>query len=166
MRDMRFPARRICIRHLLPLIAHLAIAMFLATATATAGCSTFERRWERAEPEVSADEALVGRWEGTWTSEANEHSGKLRCLVTPTDNGRYSARYHATYFGWMTFEYGMEFEAQKENTIWRFAGEEDLGWLFGGAYRFKGHVDGEQFYATYESKLDHGRFEMVRMAAE
>ena len=44
----------------------------------------------------------------------------------------------------------------------RFNGQENLGWLAGGVYRYDGTTDGQAFDCTYQSKHDHGRFQMTR----
>jgi hypothetical protein len=45
-----------------------------------------------------------------------------------------------------------------------FTGTHDAGWLGGGVYRFTADATSDRFNCTYESKHDHGYFEMKRAA--
>ena len=107
---------------------------------------------------------LAGRWEGRWVSERNGHAGKLRAIVKPIDATAYRVDYDAMYMGVLRFGYGMKLRAapHDESRKVAFEGEENLGALAGGVYRYKGVADGQTFTATYASRYDHGRFEMTR----
>ena len=49
----------------------------------------------------------------------------------------------------------------------RFEGEEDLGAMFGGVYRYEGTIVGDEFEATYQAENDdHGVFSMTRWVPE
>ena len=165
--------------------ARLTLAILLALAGG--GCA-FDRDWKRLAAAVPSDQAvgvgvgaaeaavpdpLAGRWEGTWTSETTNHSGKLRAIVTPAGDDAYRARFDATYFGLMRFGYAMTLTATPPEdgggggggdagSVTRFTGEENLGWLAGGVYRYDGTTDGHTFDCAYESKHDRGRFQMTR----
>lgn len=131
------------------------------------GCSTFQRDWDGLvqDPgvETSVKTGLAGQWEGTWLSDANGHGGGLRCIIAPDETGTLIARYHATYGGFLTFEYDMPMRVQKDGDTYRFASEADLGWLAGGRYKYEGTVVGDEFLSTYRSKGDHGTFRMQRV---
>ncbi|MCZ6835030.1 MAG: hypothetical protein O7G85_04580 [Planctomycetota bacterium] len=147
------------------------------------GCSTFNRDWNALEqppelpPELGHESAslqtpdeqpvqpdgIEGRWEGTWSSEANGHHGGLRCIISRDDQETLIARYHATY-GWcFTFEYSMPMEVDESGETIRFSAQADLGWLAGGQYEYEGTIIGDAFSSTYECKRDHGIFEMKRV---
>ncbi len=132
-----------------------------------AGCSTFERDWDALGQtpavETSVETGLAGHWDGTWLSDANGHGGGLRCIIAPDESGTLIARYHATYGGFLTFEYDMPMSVQKDGDTYRFAAEADLGWLAGGLYEYAGTVVGDEFNSTYKSKGDHGTFRMNRV---
>lgn len=150
-----------------------ALAVVALTAT---GCS-FDRQWrdlkraqavaDDAQPTAGAADPLAGRWEGKWVSERTGHSGRLRAIITPVDSTTYRVRYDAMYMGLLRFGYGMDLTASpgggKGGPI-TFAGEEDLGRLAGGVYRYKGTADGAKFHSLYESRDDNGYFEMTRPA--
>ena len=132
-----------------------------------AGCSTFQRDWDAMEltsgVESITESGLAGQWKGTWLSDANGHGGGLRCIIAPDESDTLIARYHATYSGFLTFEYDMPMSVQKDGDTYRFDAEADLGWLAGGRYEYEGTVVGDEFNSTYKSKGDHGTFRMQRV---
>jgi hypothetical protein len=149
----------------------------LMILAAGAGCS-FDRKWralkreERAGDAPQAADRLAGRWDGRWISDVNGHSGRLRAVITPapqtdTPEKRYHADFDANFMGLMRFGYDMTLIAAPAGAAdgnVSFRGEEDLGKLAGGVYRYNGTADGATFNATYESADDKGRFQMTRPA--
>lgn len=126
------------------------------------GCCGFNREWKRAATGLPPGDALAGRWDGHWMSERNGHNGRLRCIVRPSTNGFYGARFHAKYWKILTFEYAVPLRAQLSNGVARFEGEADLGRLAGGVYKYNGAVTGTNWQSTYRSRYDHGFFRMNR----
>jgi len=118
-----------------------------------------------APPPAPAD-LLVGDWEGTWTSTTNGASDSLRCTVTKGDDGKYTAAFDATFWKIFRFKSTVTLTATVDGRLWRFRGEQDLGFLAGGVYKYEGHTDGQEFYSTYDSKNDKGIFRMKRAAAK
>ena len=137
----------------------------LSLAWVTAGCSSFNREWKRAAT-PSPPHAMTGRWEGTWHSDVNDHSGLLRCLVTPQTNGVYQARFYAKYKRLLTFSfsYSAPLTVRRNKEVFLFEGEANLGWYAGGRYEYQGHADGVGFFSTYRNKYDRGTFQMKRTA--
>jgi hypothetical protein len=135
-----------------------------------AGCCGFDRAWRRAAEESPVPpNDLRGRWAGSWRSDVTGHSNELRCLMTPQTNGLSSARFHARYKkGIFRFSFGYTIPLQVRRTgeAFEFEGQADLGWLAGGVYRCEGSATSTNFHSTYESKYDHGVFEMTRPASE
>jgi hypothetical protein len=127
-------------------------------------CSSFERDWEGAAAVAPASD-LEGRWQGTWLSAVNGHSGGLRCLVTRRESGAYDARYHATYGCCFSFEYTVELTAAPHGAGYILRGSADLGWLAGGVYSYETTVEGGKLRSTYTSEADHGTYEMTRLGA-
>jgi hypothetical protein len=131
-----------------------------------AGCCGFDRAWRRAaeqSPVVSSD--IRGRWAGGWRSDVNGHSNELRCVMTPQTNGLYSARFHARYKKGIfrfSFGYTIPLQVRHAGDAFEFDGQADLGWLAGGVYRCEGSATPTNFHSTYQSKYDHGIFEMTR----
>lgn len=131
------------------------------------GCR-FDRQWRqltRAElaGTSAATDALSGRWEGNWVSEPTKHTGKLRAIITPIDERTYEALFDASYLAILRFGYGMQLHAdRKSHGVISFHGEENLGKLAGGLYRYQGTADGATFRCKYVADADHGYFEMTR----
>ena len=126
------------------------------------GCSTFNRDWKAAAASPTPANSIAGRWEGKWLSEHNGHSGKLRALIRPLDNGQYETRFHAKY-GFI-FSFGMEAKFDVRPAAegqWQFSGAEDLGKAY-GVYRYGGKASVTNFFSTYKASFDHGTFQMTR----
>src|SRR5712671_4181133 len=134
----------------------------LSLVLAVSGCSSFHCGWKKAvaTPPRAAD--FSGAWKGSWLSEVNGHHGRLRCIVTRLDQGHYRARYKATYWKILRFGYAVDMQAeQTSGGACEFQGEADLGWWGGGVYHYSGHATPTNFSSTYESKYDHGTFQMA-----
>jgi hypothetical protein len=142
---------------LFPLLALLA-------ALPAAGCSRFERDWRRPALQqlTSANDRMLGRWKGSWKSEASGHSGKLRCIVTPADEHTRRAEFKASFAVLLKFEYTLDLQSEQREDAEYFHGVADLGSLAGGVYEYNGHADGRTFKCTYRTKSDHGYFKMTR----
>lgn len=95
-------------------------------------------------------------------SEVNGHNGELRCLISSKTNNEYAARFRATYMGFLNFSYTVPLQVEAHDGGWEFTGEEDLGKMAGGIYHYVGTATPTNFSSTYESKYDHGTFEMSR----
>ena len=78
----------------------------------------------------------------------------------------YAFHFHALWGLNFPAEYTIEMTVKREGDRIVFEGEQDLGALAGGVYRCKGDIQGDQFKATYESKHDHGTFEMKMITKE
>lgn len=95
-------------------------------------------------------------------SDVNQHTGRLRCLVTRVDEANARARFRATYGRIFRFSYTVPLAVQPHLDGWEFSGEENLGKLAGGVYYYEGRADPTNFFSTYRSKYDHGTFQMHR----
>ncbi len=125
------------------------------------GCSTFDRDWAKA-PEPANPLDIQGRWQGTWQSNVGEHNGNLRCIITAATPSAVHVRYAATYGGIFHFEYEMDMTCQRRGQWVHFEGQADLGGLAGGIYHYAGDANASDYFATYRSDSDHGRFTMKR----
>jgi len=128
----------------------------------TSGCRTFESEWKKAGEASAGQEGISGRWKGVWLSDANGHTGELRCLLVKKDDGNWKARFHAKYQKFFSFGYSTQFTMVREGDEYNFQGEADLGWLAGGHYHYEGTANPTNFFSTYSSKYDHGTFRMGR----
>jgi hypothetical protein len=139
-----------------------ALLILLAAAALYAGgCSAFNRDWKQAAGQPAAG-ALEGRWEGSWRSDVNGHTDRLRCLITRQAKDSFEARFHAKYRKVFSFSYTVPLQAEPTDGAFHFSGEADLGRLAGGVYHYKGHAEGTNFFSTYSCKYDHGTFQMRR----
>lgn len=128
------------------------------------GCTTFHREWHAARvPAAPAD--ATGPWEGTWTSEASGHHGRLRCLMTAAGPTGHQARFRATYAKILTFEYTVPLEFKAQGDRQEIQGEANLGSLAGGLYHYEGSITPHEFVARYSSQADHGVFRLHRPSA-
>lgn len=138
------------------------IALLLMGCLAGVGCSSFNQQWNAlAEPAPTAK--LGDRWEGLWRSDVSGHEGKLRCIVVPQEAEGSLFRFSATWGPGIVSDYDIQMQTTPRSEGGQaFEGEMDLGWLM-GTYRSKGTIIGDTFRATYQSKQDHGVFEMSRV---
>ena len=135
--------------------------VLLSLGTILSGCSTvYHAKWRKAAAKPTTNEP-VGAWEGRWTSGVNGHNGKLRCIISDSPEGGYDFHFWAR---WQIFAgtYHLQPEVIHEGESFRFQGTKNLGRLVGGEYSFDGRVNGDSFAATYKSRLDNGRFELMR----
>ena len=143
-------------------VRRLALIVLMPTMVLiAASCSSFNREWRKAGQNAVMPSGLEGRWEGEWSSEVNGHHGQLRCIVSKTDDD-YRARFHARYRKILSFGYTVALKAKPTQNGYQFRGEADLGSFAGGVYHYEGRADTTNFFSTYSSKYDHGRFQMQR----
>ena len=126
------------------------------------GCSSFNRHWKQAAAQPAPAAEILGRWQGTWQSDASGHSDPLRCLITRNDQGEYQARFHAKYHKFLTFGYAVKLKVTKSGEEFQFRGHANLHWWAGGIYDYEGKATATNFFSTYRCKYDHGTFEMTR----
>jgi hypothetical protein len=129
------------------------------------GCSSFNRQWREAAQTSSIAQGLIGAWEGRWISDVNGHKGDLRCIITQTAADKYDAHFRAKYKKILSFEYTVPLTVTQDGESFRFEGSADLGKLAGGVYTYKGAASAGTFFSTYDSKYDHGKFDMKRASA-
>ena len=134
----------------------------VASMALMVGCSSFNRDWDALADASDSTDDIVGRWDGTWTSEQTGHSGRLRCIVTRIDEQHYDARFHAVYGAIFTFGYDVPLEVKPDEGGVSFRGSADLGFMAGGEYRYRGEATPTDFKATYHAESDHGTFAMKR----
>ena len=138
------------------------LGVLLVLSLGATSCSTFHREWDRAADVPPPATGLQGRWEGSWLSDVNGHNGRLRCLISAQPDGMFQARFHAKYWKIFSFGYTVMLRAEPADGRYQFEGQADLGRLAGGLYRYEGHVERTNFFATYACKYDHGTFQMSR----
>lgn len=114
--------------------------------------------------QAPANDLMAGAWLGRWTSSSGM-SGKLVCSIKKLDDANYFAHFEAQTVSFLTHDSDCIFHVGQKGARWQFSGQEDLGMLFGGIYKYAGRVDANEFYCTYDSKMDKGIFRMTRPPA-
>jgi hypothetical protein len=146
---------------LLPAIAAGLLCLGLASCS-----TTYNREWKTATASGSSVQIkdVSGPWKGIWRSEANGHSGELRCIISPQAGtpGAYRFHYHATFMGTLSATYDVTHLVKQTKNGFVFAGDQKLTGLGGGMYHYEGGGTLKEFRATYRSSSDHGVFEMKR----
>jgi hypothetical protein len=127
-----------------------------------AGCSSFTRDWKAAASAPMPTTDISGRWEGTWQNTNNTHRDKMRAILTRISDGEYRARFHAKYAKILGFSYATTFHGTWTSGEFVFHGEENLGKLAGGLYKYDGRISPTNFFSTYDSKHDVGTFTLKR----
>ncbi|MEP6663297.1 MAG: hypothetical protein ABJC04_06485 [Verrucomicrobiota bacterium] len=133
----------------------------LLTAIFTfSGCSSFQRDWKKA---TTNPPGIQGRWQGTWLSQENAHTGQLRCLMEKVSDETYRARFDSTYQKILHFKSTVLLHGRMTNDVFLCKGEAKLPWWAGGLYQYDGEISATNFFAKYNSKYDHGTFQMKRL---
>ncbi len=115
-----------------------------------------------ADRQPNSAAGLVGAWDGTWKSEASRHHGRLQCLISESSPREYQARFRATFGKIFHSSYTVPLSVTQTNGQFEFRGQANLGSLAGGDYTYVGHASPTNFFSTYQSKYDHGVFELHR----
>ena len=123
-------------------------------------CTSFRSDWKEAMSEPF--EGIEGPWDGTWKSDFNGHNGRLRCVVTKTEDDTYEFHYWATWAGVLNGSFRADHEVTPDGEKFALEGEKDLGAL-GGKFTFTGSMTGDHYKAEYRSSGDDfGVFELKR----
>lgn len=141
---------------------NIAVILGLILCLAGFGCSSFHKNWRAAGKVQTPTDDISGRWTGTWKSDSNGHNDKLRCVISKIDEQHYSAQFHAKYKKILSFGYTVPLTATSNSGRRDFKGEANLGKLAGGVYTYEGFATPTNFFSRYDSKYDHGVFEMSR----
>ncbi len=118
-----------------------------------------------AKPAEEEADLLVGHWVGAWYSDARGYGDDLECIIVKLTDTKYEARFKATFWKVFTWRQRVLLTVGKGEAEWTFEGEQDLGWIAGGLYTYKGTTDGETFESTYKARSDAGSYTMKRVAA-
>jgi len=147
-----------------PIQTRVAVALLVvASLLLFTGCSHFDHDWAAtAGIQPNGLQDITGRWQGTWQSAADGHSGGLRCIVTRVNETTYHAAFFATYASILHFTYDMNLSAHPQGEVMIFEGQSDLGPLAGGLYHYDGHANSTDFFANYKCSYDNGTFTMKR----
>jgi hypothetical protein len=143
----------------------LRFVPLIALATSLGACSSgFEAKWQAAGRRPAPD-PYSGRWAGEWRSTRGTHHDRLECVFTRDKPAHYTADFHAHWHG-LSSSYTVGFTTTPARDGLHFRGEQDLGALQGGVYKYDGLVTPEKFRAHYDSRYDTGVFELQRVAPQ
>lgn len=145
-------------------------ALFAVTLACLTSCGTgFRKAWNQAP----AAAGVAGKWEGTWLSAVNGHTGTLKCVVTPRPGAKDSGGaaggrphtfyYRATWKKILSGSYQAVHHVQDKGGAQIFKGDHQMPDWAGGKYHYEGTVKGDEFNACYECALDRGTFTMKRV---
>ncbi len=148
-------------------LSRLACASLLIATLAS--CSIgYNHRWKKLAADNAAHppKDLSGAWEGTWKSETTGHTGTLRAIVdapikVDAKTADYLFHYRATWKKILSSVFVAHHDATPKGKGYVLSGHKDLG-RFGGDFKFTGTATPKEFHAQYQSKSDHGEFEMKR----
>ena len=129
------------------------------------GCAARNATAPLAASQPSPADRLEGTWAGTWSSTQNDMGGDLRCGIKKLSEGAYQARFDAVFAKVLTHQSTVTLNVRNAGDVWEFSGQEDLGLLSGGVYKYQGQSDGHDFTCTYDSSFDKGTFQMTRLSA-
>ena len=131
-----------------------------------AGCSSFHREWRAAANVAVPADGISGRWEGTWQNSNNTHLDKMRAILTRVGASEYAARFHAKYKKIFSFGYQTAFHGEWVGNEFVFQGDENLGRLAGGVYKYAGRISPTNFFSTYDSRYNSGTYTLKRPPPE
>jgi hypothetical protein len=135
--------------------------VILSSLAFLAGCSSFNQQWKQAASNTGPGD-IAGQWQGRWRSDKDDHTGDLKCIVTKLDGDRYCAYFVATYWKIFKFAYEAELSGKSDGNAVHLYGEQNLGALAGGIYKYDGTATSTDFNCKYSSKYDYGKFIMTR----
>jgi len=140
---------------------HLRLALVATSLVCLPSCGTaFRKAWNHAP----ASQGVEGKWEGTWLSAVNGHTGTLKCVVSaPTGKGDHEFFYRATWKKILSGSYKAVHHVEKKSGSHVFKGDHQMPDWAGGKYHYEGTVKGDEFSACYESAMDRGSYMMRRV---
>jgi hypothetical protein len=143
------------------LLRFLLLTMLAASLGA---CSSgFDAKWQAAARTPVTD-PYSGRWVGEWKSTRGTHHGRLECIFTKENPAQYTADFHAHWHGFSS-SYTVPFATTRARDGLHFRGQQDLGMIQGGVYKYDGVVTPTKFRVHYDSWYDTGVFELHRVPA-
>jgi hypothetical protein len=142
----------------------LRLLLLIAVATSLGACSSgFDAKWQAAGRRPLKD-PYSGRWAGEWKSTRRTHHDRLECVLTKEKPAHYTADFHAHWHG-LSSSYTVGLAGTPARDGLQIRGQQDLGALQGGVYKYDGVVTPTTFRVHYDSRYDTGVFELHRVAA-
>jgi hypothetical protein len=114
------------------------------------------------DPAPVRAEPMSGRWSGRWQTTGNTMSGELRCVIDKLDDSTFRAKFDADWGDLFTHQSTITLKIRQKTDAWKFDGQENLGLLQGGLYKYDGYVKGDEFFCNYSSDFYDGTFLLKR----
>ena len=134
----------------------------IALSVAPAHAESFRRLWRDAGRSPVPTNSIAGRWVGTWQNTNNTHRDELQAVIRRTGLHEWRADFHARYGRLLTFTQSVVLVGDENGETVEFKGQQDLGFLAGGIYKYSGKANPTNFFSTYDSKYDVGTFTLRR----
>ncbi len=147
-------------------LRHLTYSAVSVLLSSCAGPG-FNKKWEAALAEHPAPQQtdITGPWQGSWNSEANGHTGDLRCIVNETGKDRYNFQYWATWGRGMKGTFAIDCEGARQGGVTRVTGQKKLGPF--GKYSHEAEITPSRFDARFSRQRKNlGTFELSRPESE
>ena len=143
-------------------LRHFALALILASFLSSCAGPGFNKKWEAALAEHPAPHTeITGPWQGSWESDANGHSGKLKAIVDEAGEDTYNFQYWATWGRVMSGTFELESTGETSGGVTRVTGQKKLGPF--GRYNHEAEITPNAFKAKFSSdKKNLGNFELSR----
>lgn len=137
-------------------------AVALLACLVAGGCASFDSDWKSTARYPTPTNDITGCWIGTWKNTNNTHSDQLQAIIRRTGVREWDVHFHAFYGKLLEFSHRTKLTGDEQGERVNFTGEENLGWLVGGTFRYVGNATPTNFFSTYENKYDSGTFTLRR----
>lgn len=134
----------------------LVVVMTLASCN-----GAFHKEWKAALTRPVKPGNIAGAWEGTWRSEFNGHTGRLRCVVPEGTKSKPEFHYHATWAKVFSGSMKAVHHLRQQPNGVSFRAQHNLGTY--GDFIADGTITDQKFSARYQAAGDQGMFEMQRL---
>tara|TARA_R110002096_G_scaffold16106_29_gene55198 strand:- start:14715 stop:15152 length:438 start_codon:yes stop_codon:yes gene_type:complete len=142
-------------------ISPVFLSIVLAVLLSSCAGPRFHKQWEAALNDPSEPGSIAGAWEGSWLSEKNGHTGKLKAIVDETGENTYKFLYWATWGPGMRGTFQIDCEGEEKGGVTTVRGKKKLGPF--GTYQHAAEITETDFDATFSSEKENlGTFELIR----
>jgi len=122
------------------------------------GCS-FSREWSAASRRPAPTNDITGAWVGRWQNSNNDHTDRLKAVITRVSDTEYHARFKAWWLGFLSGTFDATLTGHWQDGAFVFHGDQQvLGWKFSQ----EGHAGPNNFRSRYSSDDYQGEFWMYR----
>lgn len=139
-------------------LGNTLLTLLVALAGLCSGCS-FSREWNRASRLAPPPEDITGAWVGTWQNSNNDHTDRLKAVITRVSETEYTARFKAWWHGILSGTFDAHLSGHWENGEFVFSGTQKvMRWEF----TQQGRATPTNFSSEYSSSDHRGNFSLHR----